>query len=200
MTHPPLADPGLLRRRDRPLERWRNGGGTTRVVAIDPPGAVLANGFRWRVSIASVAADGPFSRLPGTDRILWLLGGKGMRLRVGDRSVMLNRPLQRVDFAGEVPVEAHLIDGPTEDLNVMTDRASVAPAVVVARLEAGAALDVALSAPQNLVVVLSGAPTMEGFAAGLECGDAVRIDGVRSVRWRAPAGPSDLLALGFHPR
>ena len=44
-----------------------------------PAGAPLA-AFDWRVSVADVAADGPFSRFPGVDRVLVLIAGAGMRL------------------------------------------------------------------------------------------------------------------------
>jgi environmental stress-induced protein Ves len=64
---------------------WANGGGSTRQVAIDPPGATLAGAFRWRVSIAQIASDGPFSRLPGIDRAMWLVRGNGVRLDVDGR-------------------------------------------------------------------------------------------------------------------
>ncbi len=36
--------------------------------------------FIWRVSVADVASDGPFSRFPGIDRTIMLLEGAGMRL------------------------------------------------------------------------------------------------------------------------
>ncbi len=47
-----------------------------------PAGAALDE-FLWRVSIADVERDGPFSRFPGIDRTIVLLEGAGMRLRSG---------------------------------------------------------------------------------------------------------------------
>ncbi len=58
---------------------WKNGGGHTTEIAAFPAGAGLAS-FVWRVSIADVLQDGPFSPFPGIDRTLVLLEGEGMRL------------------------------------------------------------------------------------------------------------------------
>lgn len=100
---------------------WKSGGGTTWEVAIHPPGADWSN-FGWRVSIAEVARDGPFSSFPGIDRTLVVLAGRGMRLTgVGDAPVDL-APYDRVAFAGEAPVAGMLVGGPTRDFNVMARR------------------------------------------------------------------------------
>ena len=100
-----MGDPAQLtwiRRHEQRVVPWRNGGGSTRQVAIAPPDGGLGTGFAWRVSVAGVAADGPFSALPGIDRSLWLLRGAGMDLDLDGELVRLDRPLQRLDFAGEV--------------------------------------------------------------------------------------------------
>ncbi len=38
---------------------WKNGGGVTTEICVSPP----SGAFDWRVSIATVNADGPFSTL-----------------------------------------------------------------------------------------------------------------------------------------
>ncbi|MBN7823193.1 HutD family protein, partial [Bowmanella yangjiangensis] len=43
---------------------WKNGGGSTLELAICPVGASLDD-FDWRISSASVASSGAFSRFPG---------------------------------------------------------------------------------------------------------------------------------------
>src|SRR5512147_1621544 len=58
---------------------WKNGGGRTTEIAAAPRGADLA-GFTWRISVAELERDGPFSAFPGVDRTLVLLAGNGMRL------------------------------------------------------------------------------------------------------------------------
>ncbi|WP_064576494.1 HutD/Ves family protein [Cupriavidus gilardii] len=102
---------------------WKNGGGTTREIAAWPPAAGL-DAFDWRLSIADIAADGPFSAFPGIDRQIVLLDGAGVRLQARDgsfdhRLVAVGEPFA---FAGEAAVDATLLGGPTRDFNVMTRR------------------------------------------------------------------------------
>ena len=66
----------------RPMP-WKNGAGRTTEIAAHPAGAAL-DAFAWRVSIADVERDGPFSRFPGIDRTIVLLDGAGMRLACPD--------------------------------------------------------------------------------------------------------------------
>ena len=42
---------------------WKNGAGRTTEIAVHPAGAAL-DAFAWRVSIADIERDGPFSRFP----------------------------------------------------------------------------------------------------------------------------------------
>ena len=51
---------------------WKNGGGETVEIAVSPEGAALSE-FDWRISMATVATDGPFSIFPGIDRTLSIL-------------------------------------------------------------------------------------------------------------------------------
>lgn len=101
---------------------WKNGGGTTGEIAVFPPDATMAD-FDWRLSMADVASDGPFSTFPGIDRTLTLLEGRGMDLVIeGQGDVRLNDRTPPLAFPGDVPVMARLVDGPIRDLNVMTRR------------------------------------------------------------------------------
>ncbi len=185
----------LLPLEAQPVMPWANGGGSTRQVAIDPPGASLPSGFRWRVSIAQVGSDGPFSRLPGIDRSLWLLAGNGVRLDVDGREVVLARPLQRFDFAGETPIRGALLAGPCEDLNVMTARDRVAGVAQVHELPAGGRLVVEV-AEQALVVVLRGACTANGVVA-VATRDALRVPVAGRCELVAGADGTTLLVAAF---
>ena len=101
---------------------WKNGGGTTTEIAAHPPGASL-DGFDWRISMAHVGTDGPFSVFPGIDRTLSVLTGGGIALAFGDgESKRLERSTEPYPFAADRPVEGRLVDGPIDDLNVMTRR------------------------------------------------------------------------------
>lgn len=101
---------------------WKNGGGETLELAIAPAGAGLED-FAWRISSARVGAAGPFSNFVGVDRSLALLDGEGLCLRRGDGSSeeLLSGGMAAY-FPGEEPIEATLLDGPVNDLNLMTRR------------------------------------------------------------------------------
>ena len=111
--------PAALQRR----ERWRNGAGWTReIYAARDAGAP----WRWRLSIAEIDADAPFSSFPGVDRELVLLSGNGLRLRFADGEVAdLLPPHDSLRFAGEREVAGELLDGPTTDFNLMWRRDAV---------------------------------------------------------------------------
>jgi uncharacterized protein len=111
----------VVRGADTERVRWRNDGGWTREVARDSEGL---DDFGWRVSIADVETDGPFSVFDGCDRILVMLTGAGMDLTNVDsgRVTRLRPDNARIRFAGEEPIQATLTDGPTTDFNVLWDR------------------------------------------------------------------------------
>lgn len=174
---------------------WANGQGRTRQVAIEPRDGSLARGFHWRISRAQVAAAGPFSRLPGIDRSLWLLAGDGLRLQVEGRAIELVRPLQRFDFAGELDVHAELCGGPVADLNVMTARAWGRAQAEVVELADGAVLPLP-DAPQRVVVVLRGQCEVDGVVAA--DGDALRVH-ASAVRAGRAHSAALVLVVGFTP-
>jgi Uncharacterized protein conserved in bacteria len=101
---------------------WKNGGGETVEIAVDPPDAGLDE-FGWRVSMATVASDGPFSAFPGVDRTLSVLTGAGIRLDIeGHERILLDAQSDPLSFPADVATSASLIDGAVTDLNVMTRR------------------------------------------------------------------------------
>lgn len=101
-------------------ERWKNGAGWTREILRWPSDA---EDWDWRLSIAEVDKEGPFSAFPGVDRELVLLAGEGMRLLFEDGEVAeLQPPHDRVRFAGERAVRSELVAGPTQDFNLMWKR------------------------------------------------------------------------------
>jgi len=116
----------ILRNRDYPSRPWKNGGGTTRDILASPPGASLDE-FDWRLSLAQVDRDGPFSRFDDVDRTLVLLSG-AMTLHEPDRRIELVRG-EPVEFPGERAIEATLSGASTLDFNVMTRRSRVTHSV-----------------------------------------------------------------------
>jgi uncharacterized protein len=101
---------------------WKNGRGSTTEIAISPAGASLDD-FDWRVSMARVASDGPFSDFAGIDRTLAVVKGTGLVLMIGkDAPVTLSSGSDPVSFRGDTPTSARLTAGEITDLNVMTRR------------------------------------------------------------------------------
>lgn len=105
---------------DYPVMLWANNGGTAREVAIWPPTASLLD-FDWRVSIASLLRPGLFSSLPVVDRVLTVVNGNSLELRVDSRLSTLDRRDQ-IRFRGEELVEIATVDSDIDVLNVMTRR------------------------------------------------------------------------------
>ena len=114
----------LLRGSDYRRVRWKNDGGWTTEIARDPADDALD--FRWRVSIADIESDGPFSLFPGVDRDLVLLSGAGMDLDFADAlPLRIDERFQHVHFRGECETQCRLIAGPTRDFNVMVRRGAM---------------------------------------------------------------------------
>jgi len=111
---------------------WKNGGGLTEEIATYPDNATL-DGFDWRISIAEVARDGPFSLFPGIDRTIALLEGAGMRLRHKDGDIVMRTPFEPHAFDGNDAVDCALLDGPIRDFNAMTRRGRAQASVTVVR-------------------------------------------------------------------
>ena len=142
--------------------RWKNDGGATREIAAYPLGSGFDD-FTWRVSIADVETDGPFSRFEGIDRTIVLLDGAGMSLTFNDASEhVLKQAFVPFEFVGEAQVSARLIDGATQDFNLMIRR-TVARGKLTVMREPGA---FALASDVRMVFVARGSATL-GLEVGL---------------------------------
>jgi environmental stress-induced protein Ves len=164
----------LLPAAGRTAVPWRDGGGVTREIAAWPPGADMTD-FVWRVSLAEVGADGPFSAFPGVDRTLTVVEGAGMDLTVGGERRLVGTRRVPQHFRGDVPTHCRLIAGPVVNLNVMwrRDRSRPAPTVAVVRGR------LPLPAAPVLVVALDGSAELAGTALGRY--DAVLLTGTDTV-------------------
>lgn len=132
--------------RNVPAMPWKNGGGSTRELVCWPPGADTS-GFDWRVSVASIAAAGPFSVFAGVDRHIMLLDGDGVQLAqsAGGEGAQpaapapagvahsLHQRWQPFAFAGDVPVDCTMLGGPSTDFNLMLRRGRCEGSVQVLR-------------------------------------------------------------------
>ena len=163
-------------------ERWRNGAGWTREIHAEAGDEQSDGAWRWRLSIAEIEQDAPFSRFDGVDREIVLLAGNGVRLAFDDGETQaIEPPHGRFRFAGERGVQGVLIDGPTQDFNLMWRREAidaqllhrplVGPMVIFA--EPGTTWAVHLLAGQARFADASGLPSLAaGDTALLRAGDA----------------------------
>lgn len=112
----------IIQREDYTRMPWKNGKGLTEEIMAFPVGSTMET-FDWRLSIAHVGADGPFSVFPGVDRSIVLLDGEGLRLDLPDASQQTLAPYgDPFAFPGEWVISSTNIGGPTTDLNIMTRR------------------------------------------------------------------------------
>lgn len=109
-----LIQPGRFQR-----QPWKNGGGSTMEIMAATEGGRLL----WRVSIAEVTGNGPFSVFPGMERVLAVIDGAGMRLSVDGASPATVTPSGGTfRFRGDAGVTCALIDSPCRVFNLMFDR------------------------------------------------------------------------------
>lgn len=184
----------ILRAADRCPQPWKNGGGETREVFVSPPGAGFED-FLWRVSIADVASDGPFSRFEGIDRVLTVLSGTLDLAFEGQPSQRLDVASAPFVFPGDIACTGTLPQGPVRDLNVMVRR-GVAEARV-RRVAAGQPVTApSAGAGARLLVFLAPATlVVDGAAQALEPLDAVLADGAADLRLECSGAIIDIAIM-----
>jgi environmental stress-induced protein Ves len=145
---------------------------------------VLANGPGWRISLAQIAGDVPFSRYPGVDRVLLPVGDEPLTLLVdGERRLL--RPGTHTAFAGEAAVRTEGVTRPARALNVMAERGAR-----TCRIEAADAAGPAAEGEEVLLAVLAGEARLG--AAVLPAGALVRNPEQPGAR---PVGPARLTII-----
>lgn len=184
--------PDILRAASLPAVPWKNGGGVTTEIARHPRGDASLD-FAWRISLARIACDGPFSPYRGIDRTLTVVSGGGLALEIaGIDPERLSAASAPLSFAGDLAVHARLSAGPVDVLNVMTRRGLARHTVlpVPAPVEHLFAADVGAA----VLVAPVGPVEVEGpdevASIRLEPGDAAVFDGPanRSIAIRPVRG------------
>lgn len=100
--------------------RWRNGLGWTREIHAASMRGGDAGAWDWRLSIAEIEADGPYSLFPGVEREQVLLSGEGLGLDFdGGGRRLLQPPHGRQRFGGSEALHARLQAGRVEVFNLM---------------------------------------------------------------------------------
>ena len=179
-----MSSPQLIDLRSLAPTPWKNGAGLTREIAVEPAGASLDD-FDWRISVAEIAREAPFSAFAGVDRCIVLLHGAGMRLHSHDAAIdaMLDTPLQPCHFAGDAAVTASLIAGGCSDFNVMA-RTTTCRAEVLA---ASASRNIA-AADAGLIFCVRGEASIEAAQQA-----ALDLREGQAALWRTAAPARTLL-------
>ncbi len=175
-------------------ERWRNGLGWTREIHAhrDGPG----DDWTWRLSIAEIECDAPFSAFPGVDRELVLLRGNGLRLRFEDgETQLLEPPHGRLRFAGERGLTGELVDGPTHDFNLMWRRDAIA-AELLHRPLVGPMVFFAEPGTTWALHLLAGEARFDGASGpgGMQAGDTALLVAPERTRYLVDGG-GELLVI-----
>jgi environmental stress-induced protein Ves len=171
MTHASRLDPSAYRRTP-----WKNGGGVTIDIAdAYAPGAEPGgwNGMLWRLGRTRIVEPGPFSDLSGYDRILTVIGGRGLVLEVeGGVPLDARAPFRPVRFRGEDRITSRLEAGPVAVLNLIADRKRTIDVAILSEAEARP-----LNAAINIAYAIEGSVIALGdevFSLGAD--EALRID------------------------
>lgn len=178
---------------------WKNGGGTTTEIAVHPQGASL-DGFDWRISMAHVGTDGPFSTFPGIDRTLSVLKGNGIVLAFGDgETIRLERTSEPHAFAADRLVEGRLVAGPIDDLNVMTRRGRWRHAV--RRLTGPGPIEIEAASELLVLVVHANGWTLAngGSHESLSMGDSAVLDRGEAVTLTSGRDGDAIYAIALTP-
>ena len=101
---------------DCAAQPWRNGGGISHDLLAWPPGQTP---WQLRVSVATIARDGPFSNFDGVQRWFTVLSGAGVRLQWPGGEVRLLPGDPPLGFDGADAPGCSLLAGATRDLNLM---------------------------------------------------------------------------------
>ena len=187
-----------LRPKDYRVMPWRDGGGVTTEIAIEPAGASVSDTFFWRLSSARVAASGPFSGFPGCRRDLVLLEGAGFELSVGSRTMDLRDFMIPVHFSGDDDARATLLEGPSIDLGLIWDPTRI-QAEVIPHWVGKESLLIEV-APTTLLLAPRGGVVVGPIGPVLGAMDTLRLDGMDPCPTLCAAGdPVPLVVVRIWP-
>lgn len=160
--------------------RWRNGGGWTQVLAQAPGPEPV----EWRISVADIERDGPFSDYSGYDRTI-VAENAGFTLEFADGERAYVSALEPFSFSGDRAVYCRLDGAAVTAFNVMTLRTAfrhdvrVTNGEIEIRIFEGVttmqALDLTKTPPRSPYVELGGllmlARTIDKIRATLDGGN-----------------------------
>ena len=154
---------------------WANGRGTSYEVARSG-----GSDWIWRVAIAPVVEQGPFSILPGVDRQLVVMDEAPLEVTVDGVTCLVGQG-EMASFAGESDVVARVPRGATRDCGLMVRRGAATGSMIVAsagehhgRIVVAIVDSVIESRGEKVTLApgdatLTGESTVVGVASGLVC-------------------------------
>ncbi len=190
----------LLKSEDYTRSPWKNGGGIfTDIADAHRAGSAVKDwdSLLWRFAATPIVAPGPFSHMPGIDRLQMVVGGRGLVLKAPGQEFDEREPFTTVRFTGEHAIVTELEAGPVEVVNLMARRGAVEIELLALRepgeqrLSAGSHLvyaargdcsirldgaDFAISHENTLKVELTGASTL-ALVSGLAVLGSIQIVG-----------------------
>lgn len=103
---------------------WKNGGGVfTDIADAHRAGTVKDwDSLLWRFASTPIVAPGPFSYMPGIDRLQMVVGGRGLVLKSPSQDFDERESFRTVRFTGELEIVTALEAGPVEVVNLMARR------------------------------------------------------------------------------
>ncbi|MBV6325790.1 HutD family protein, partial [Duganella sp. HSC-15S17] len=104
---------------------WKNGGGIfTDIADAHREGSPARDwdSLLWRFASTPIVAPGPFSHMPGIDRLQMVVGGRGLVLKSPTQDFDEREPFTTVRFTGEMEIVTALEAGPVEVVNLMARR------------------------------------------------------------------------------
>lgn len=168
----------MLLAADRVEEPWRNGGGSTREIAALPG----PHGPVWRLSMARVEADGPFSVFSGVTRTIMVMAGDEMSLNIAGVEVRIDS--EPFTFDGGAVSYGALRGSAVTDFNVMIERGqydSSTQRIAAGRSEFDVPSDLSGFSCTVIVVAPASGAYLEikqlGIDVALSAYDAIMIDG-----------------------
>jgi hypothetical protein len=186
----------ILRAGDYRRMRWKNGGGwTTELAAAALPGE---SAFEWRISIADIESNGPFSTFAGCDRHIALLDGAGMEIEFDEADpIRLDQRLKFFAFAGESNARGRLLGGPVRDFNVIVRRETFV-AEVLHRPLVGPMVFLPEARTTWFIYLVGGHAALKDVPGmDLEAGDSLLLGTDDSARNRVLSGGGEVVLVKF---
>lgn len=105
----------LIKLQDYKKMLWKNGKGFTYEIAKDE----TQEEYDWRISMAEIKENGPFSNFAQYQRVISVLKGEGIKLSIDKSPEHTITPFEPFLFSGDSETYCTLIKDPVEDFNLI---------------------------------------------------------------------------------